>query len=106
MTFDEAYKRMREGAAIARPGWKKVRFLFWAHGYVRALHYSGLVYIIGTFAGPQDQDDWFIVGAPIPEVAPPKPKRPEGRRPFARNLAERQAEMKSRHIQRPWARRG
>lgn len=98
MTFDEAYQRMRQGAAIARPGWKKIEFLFWAHGAMKAKHRSGYIQNFAVFNGPGDQDDWFIVQATIPRLEPPKPKKPQGSKGLltGSRLAARQAEMRRR----------
>jgi hypothetical protein len=99
MTFDEAYKKMREGAAIARPGWKKIRYLFWSHGYVRALHYSGQITMIGIFSGPQEDEDWFVVDIIPAQLDPPKSHRTRSDRVYfgGAKLAALQAEMKSRY---------
>lgn len=98
MKWDEAYSEMKDGAAIARPGWRAIHYLFWEREMVWAFHSSGRVQCYQHYfmRAAGNETDWFIVqNVSKPSLPPPKKKQSE--RPFARRLAERQAEMKQRY---------
>jgi hypothetical protein len=102
MNFDDAYKLMRDGAAIARPGWKSIDYLFWGREYVWAKYKAGRVTPFWWFTGAlADANDWFVVEVESLPVLPPlKPapqlvKRP--RENSAERRARRQAEMRARY---------
>lgn len=99
MTFDEAYWRMRSGAAIARPGWKKIDYLFWGHERVWMAYKDGrvrpLYWITHVFG---EAMDWFIVEVEsLPYIPPPKPQPLRIRTGSQRlGLSDRQLKMKQR----------
>jgi hypothetical protein len=101
MTFDEAYAQMRAGAAIARPNWKKIVFLFWARENVWVYYKSGKVSPLWMFNGAlSEATDWFVVQVEnlptIPE-SKPKPQPTQTRRTLLSRLARKQELMRQRH---------
>jgi len=98
MTYDEAEKAMRSGAAVARRSWCGALYLFidrervWARYIAGRVHYCDHVRLQKNTA-----TDWEIVENPRwPLVAPPPKKKSHGERSFARNLTQRQEAMKQR----------
>lgn len=96
MTWPEAYRAMQDGAAIARPGWQGIHYLFWEREMVWAFHVSGRVqcyqHYLPSRAG--DETDWFVV-ADVSKPPVPQP-RPQSAKPFTGRLAQRQSEMRQR----------
>lgn len=103
MTWDEAYCEMKAGAAIARPGWTGIHYLFWEREMVWAFHSSGRVQCYQHYfqRAAGKETDWYIVTDVSKPPAPvEKPKR-GGERSFLIGLAAKQAEMRGRWMNKP-----
>ena len=100
MTFNEAYKQMENGAAVARPNWKAIDFWFIDRDRIWAKYKDGAVRPIGFVSGGCcDRDDWFVVKVEsLPATPAPIIKTVRGIKRVAPPLAVRQAEMKRRWL--------
>lgn len=99
MNFDQAFKLMREGQALARPNWKECLFWFYQHGRLWKLSRAGHVRVIGYVnEGFISAEDWRIVeGVIIPILPEPKVETIKPRRKLADSLKRKQEQMRQRY---------
>lgn len=100
MNFDEAFKLMQEGAAIARPHWKRISYYFYKKGRTWAYHSNGRIQNLSIFnIGLAEATDWHVVAVEsLPDVPDPKPPIAEKPYIYCPGLTRRQSEMKARYL--------
>lgn len=97
MVEAEAVDLMKRGAAIARPGWTGIHYLFYSAGKVWAFKATGKVQCFEHYFQARNlipRNDWYVVENPSLPALPASHPKTESPDYWPRTLAERQAAMR------------